>query len=226
MPPPEGYWQGIEALCRKYDIVLVSDEVINGFGRLGSAFGCDHYGFKPDIIVASKQITSSYMPLAAIIFTDEIYQAIASNTTKIGTFGHGFTASGHPVATAVALENLKIIEEKGLVGNAARVGRKLQAELAQLASHPLVANVRGVGLIAAVELLTGEHPRGTLGSATFAAGHENGLIIRAIGDAIAICPPLIITEAEAVELVARLKRSLDQVLERFPVTHQSKAVGL
>ena len=98
MPPPQGYWQGIEALCRKYDILLVADEVINGFGRLGSSFGAVHYGFKPDLMVVSKQITSSYAPLAAVLFTEAVYGAIADNSAKIGTFGHGFTCSGHPVA--------------------------------------------------------------------------------------------------------------------------------
>src|SRR5690606_24597587 len=104
MVPPEGYWEGIAALCRKYDILLVADEVINGFGRLGTTFGCEYFNFTPDILVLSKQITSSYMPLAAILFTETIYDAVADNSHKIGTFGHGFTASGHPVATAVGLE--------------------------------------------------------------------------------------------------------------------------
>lgn len=218
MPPPAGYWQGIEALCRKYDILLVSDEVINGFGRLGANFGCDYYGFTPDIIVASKQITSSYMPLAAIIFTDEIYQAIATNTAKIGTFGHGFTASGHPVSTAVALENIRIIEEQDLIGNAARVGKVLHKELAVLRQHPLVADVRGVGLIAGIELATDKIDTptpGMLGAAAFDAGHDHGLIVRAISDTIALCPALIISEHEIIELVARLRRTLDQTAEEL-----------
>lgn len=215
MPPPKGYWQGVEALCRKYDILLVADEVINGFGRLGSSFGALHYGFTPDIMVLSKQLTSSYMPLAAILFSEAIYNAVADNTAKIGTFGHGFTASGHPVATAVAIENLAIIEERDLMGNAARVGRVLQAQLATLADHPLVGEVRGTGLIGAVEMVADKATRrpfatpGRAGAIGFAAGHENGLIIRAIGDALAVCPPLIVNEEQVVELVARLKKSLD-----------------
>src|SRR6185437_13353011 len=153
LPPPKGYWHGIEALCRKYDILLIADEVINGFGRLGSSFGSVHYGFTPDMMVVSKQITSSYMPLAAVIFSDAIYNAIADNSAKIGTFGHGFTGSGHPVATAVGIENLKIIEERDLIGNAARVGSTLQKKLAACADHPLVGEVRGAGLIAGLELV-------------------------------------------------------------------------
>lgn len=216
MPPPEGYWPGIEALCRKYDILLVSDEVINGFGRLGSPFGAQHYGFTPDIMVLSKQLTSSYMPLAAVVFSEEIYDAIADNTHKIGTFGHGFTASGHPVATAVGLENLKIIEEQDLMGNAARLGPKFQSDLAQYADHPLVGEVRGAGLIAGLELVADKatkrpfDPIGKVGAAAFGFGHEEGLIIRNVGDTLALCPPLILTEDDAAEIVRLMGRVLDR----------------
>lgn len=216
MPPPVGYWQGIEALCRKYDILLVADEVINGFGRLGSSFGAVHYGFTPDIMIVSKQLTSSYMPLAAVLFSEAVYNAIADNTAKLGTFGHGFTASGHPVATAVGLENLKIIEERDLVGNAARVGAVLQGRLAVLSNHTLVGEVRGAGLIAGIEMVADKATRRSfaagrkVGAFAFAAGHENGLIVRAIGDTLALCPPMIITEAEVHEMVRRLEKTLDQ----------------
>jgi 4-aminobutyrate--pyruvate transaminase len=216
MPPPQGYWQGIEALCRKYDILLVADEVINGFGRLGSSFGAVHYGFKPDLMVVSKQITSSYAPLAAVLFTEAVYGAIADNSAKIGTFGHGFTTSGHPLAMAVALENLKIIEERDLMGQAARVGAFMQKELRKLASHPLVGEVRGEGLIAGLELVEDKSskrsfdPQLKVGLKAFDLAQRNGLIVRAIGDTIALCPPLIITEAQVQEVVARLKTTLDQ----------------
>jgi 4-aminobutyrate--pyruvate transaminase len=216
MPPPQGYWQGIEALCRKYDILLVADEVINGFGRLGSSFGAVHYGFKPDLMVVSKQITSSYAPLAAVLFTEAVYGAIADNSAKIGTFGHGFTTSGHPLAMAVALENLKIIEERDLMGQAARVGAFMQKELRKLASHPLVGEVRGEGLIAGLELVEDKSskrsfdPQLKVGLKAFTLAQRNGLVVRAIGDTIALCPPLIITEAQVQEVIARLKTTLDQ----------------
>ena len=219
MPPPEGYWKGIEALCRKYDILLVSDEVINGFGRLGSSFGCVHYGFTPDIMVTSKQITSSYMPLAAVMFTDEIYNAVADNSSKIGTFGHGFTASGHPVATAVGLENLNIIEERDLMGNAARLGPRLQEGLRQFADHPLVGEVRGTGLIAGIELVADKatkqpfSPAGKVGAKAAEIGHDEGLIFRAIGDTLALCPPLIVTESEIDDIVARMGRTIDRTAD-------------
>jgi 4-aminobutyrate--pyruvate transaminase len=215
MPPPAGYWQGIEALCRKYDILLVADEVINGFGRLGSSFGAVHYGFKPDLMVVSKQLTSSYVPLAAVLFTEELYGVIADNSAKIGTFGHGFTTSGHPLATAVALENLKIIEERDLMGNAARMAVILQSELRALRTHPLVGEVRGEGLIAGIELVADQATKRPFAAAqkvgprAYAIAHQYGLIVRAIGDTIAVCPPLIINEAQIHELVARLKMALD-----------------
>lgn len=221
MPPPAGYWPGVEAICRKYDILMVSDEVINGFGRLGSSFGAVHYGFTPDIMVTSKQLTSSYMPLAAIIFSEEIYNVIADHTHEIGTFGHGFTASGHPVATAVALENLAIIEEQDLMGNSARIGVPFQAELRRrYADHPLVGEVRGAGLIAGLEVVKNKATKqpfdkiGQVGGMAFAIGHEEGMIIRNVGDTLALCPPLIVTEDQAMEIVRRMGVILDRTYDK------------
>ncbi|WP_152045976.1 aspartate aminotransferase family protein [Aureimonas psammosilenae] len=223
LPPPAGYWEKIQAVCRKYDILIVADEVINGFGRLGTTFACDYYGIEPDILVLSKQITSSYQPLAAVLISNEIYQVMADNTAKIGTFGHGFTAGAHPVATAVALENLDIIEEKGLVENARVVGEVMQRELRRrFADHPHVGEVRGVGLIAAIELVADKEtkrrfdPVGKLGLSIFDAGHEHGVIIRAIGDQIAFCPPLIISESEVIEMLDRFERAFDQAIAALP----------
>ncbi|WP_172292903.1 aspartate aminotransferase family protein [Pseudoruegeria sp. HB172150] len=214
--PPEGYWQKIQAVCRKYDVLVVADEVITGFGRTGKLFGSQTFGIEPDIMVVSKQLTSSYMPLAAIIFSDKLYQGIADNSAKLGSFGHGFTASGHPVATAVGLENLAIIEERDLVGNAARVAPVLQDGLRALADHPLVGNVRGVGLIAAVELVADKEtkrpfdPEGKLGMQVYELAQKNGLVVRAIGDSIAFCPPLIIEEGQVREILKRFEMSLNE----------------
>jgi 4-aminobutyrate--pyruvate transaminase len=178
-----------------------------------------HYGFTPDIMVMSKQLTSSYMPLAAVAFSEAVYDAIADNTAKLGTFAHGFTASGHPVATAVALENLKIIEERDLFGNAARMGKIFQERLASLNDHPLVGEVRGAGLIAGIELVADKNTRrafaspGKVGAQAVAAAQENGLIARAIGDVVALCPPLIITEDQVHALVDRLSKSIDETMK-------------
>ncbi len=214
--PPEGYWERMQAICRQHDILVVADEVINGFGRLGMTFACEHFGIQPDMLVLSKQITSSYQPLAAIVFSDAIYQGVADGSEALGTFGHGFTASGHPVATAVGLENLAIIEERGLVQNAATVGAHLQRALARFADHPLVGEIRGIGLIAAIELVADKatkrpfEPLGKVGFYLFERAQEHGLIIRNVRDAIAFCPPMIITEAQVDELVARFARALEE----------------
>jgi 4-aminobutyrate---pyruvate transaminase len=216
LPPPATYWEKIQEVCRRHDVLIVADEVINGFGRLGTMFACDYYGIDPDIMVLSKQITSSYQPLAAVMISHELYEGIADNSGKIGTFGHGFTASGHPVPAAVALENLDIIEEKNLVENARRVGEVMQDELRKLADHPLVGEVRGVGLIAGVELVADKatkakfNPVGKVGAQVFSRAHEHGLIIRAIGDTIAFCPPLIITEDQVRDMVERFRITLDE----------------
>lgn len=219
IPPPQGYWTSIEALCRKYDILLVADEVITGFGRLGTNFGCERYGFTPDIMVLSKQLTSSYIPMAAVLVNDKVYDPIADNSAKIGMLGHGFTASGHPVAAAVALENLAIIEERQLVQNAARVGAVLQGGLASLAAHELVGEARGEGLIGAVELVADKATKapfaalGKVGAFAVGAGHRHGIIFRAIGDTLAVCPPLIVSEDDAIRIVRRLEKTLDETLE-------------
>lgn len=214
--PPEGYWPGVAEICRRNDILLVADEVICGFGRLATPFGAERMGFKPDIMSVSKQITSSYMPLAAVLFSDAVYQAVADNSHRLGAFAHGFTASGHPVATAVGLENLKIIEERDLVGQAARLEPGFQAGVRALASKPLVGEARGIGLLAAVELVADKATRakfqkpGQVGQIANGFAHEEGLILRAIGDTLALCPPLIATEAD----LARIVEILGVVLDR------------
>ncbi len=212
--PPRTYWEKVQAVCRRYDVLVVADEVINGFGRLGTMFACEYFGIQPDMLVVSKQLTSSYQPLAAVVMSDAIYQAVADQSERLGTFGHGFTASGHPVATAVALENLAIIEERDLVGNAGRMGAYLQEKLKAFADHPLVGEVRGVGLIAAVELVADKatrakfDPPGKVGLYFIEHAQAHGLIMRAVQDSIAFCPPMIITEAQIDELLARFSAAL------------------
>ncbi|RWI16700.1 aspartate aminotransferase family protein [Mesorhizobium sp.] len=221
LPPPEGYWQGIEALCRKYDILLVADEVITGFGRLGAPFGFKKFGFRPDIVTLSKQITSSYMPLAAVLFGENLYDVIADNSNTIGTFGHGFTGSGHPVATAAALANLAVIEDDGLIGNAARLEPQFQGGLKALADLPFVGNVRGVGLLAAVELVADKATKrafaspGAVGAIATGIGHEEGVIFRGIGDTIALCPPLIISENQVSDLLVKLRRVIERTADEI-----------
>lgn len=210
--PPRCYWAGVQEILKKYDILLVADEVICGFGRTGKMFACETFGIKPDVLVVSKQISSSYMPLSAIIMNDRFYQPIADESDRLGIFGHGYTASGHPVATAVGLENVKIIMERDLVGNAARLEETFLGGLAKLAKHPLAHSSRGVGLIGALEIKPWEGASaGDAAAAVAAAAQEEGVIIRNIGEAICFCPPLIITDAQLEEMFGCLACALDKV---------------
>ncbi|MDX1370026.1 aspartate aminotransferase family protein [Pseudomonas sp.] len=213
--PPRTYWEKIQRVCRRHDILVIADEVICGFGRTGQMFGSQTFGIQPDIMVLSKQLSSSYQPIAAILINDRVFQGIAEQSNSLGTLGHGFTGSGHPVATAVALENLKIIEEECLVEHAAQMGQLLHSGLQQFADHPLVGEVRGCGLIAAVELVGDRASKapyqslGTLGRHMAARAQEHGMITRAMGDAVAFCPPLIVSEAEIGLILQRFARALD-----------------
>ena len=213
LTPPEGYWAGVQAILKKYDILLVVDEVICGFGRTGKMFACETYGITPDILVTSKQISSSYMPLSAVLMNDHFYQPIADESDRIGSFGHGFTASGHPVATAVGLENIKIIQERDLVGNAARLEEKFLGGLAELAKHPLAHSYRGVGLLGALELKPWDGTNaGDAALAVNALVEEEGVILRSVGEALCFCPPLIITAEQIDDMFAGVKRALDRAL--------------
>ena len=213
--PPRTYWDKIQAVLRKYDVLLVADEVICGFGRTGNLFGCQTFNIKPDIITMAKALSSGYLPISAVLISDPVYQTIADNTAKIGTFGHGFTYSGHPVPAAVALETLKIYEERDIVGHVRQVGPRLQEGLGRYADHPMVGEVRGVGLIAGVELVADRaskatfDPPGRVGGYFAERAQAHGLIIRNLMDVIALCPPLIITEDQIDSLVERFARALD-----------------
>jgi 4-aminobutyrate--pyruvate transaminase len=217
--PPEGYWQKVQAVCRKYDILLIADEVITGFGRLGTMFASDYFGITPDLLVVSKQITSSYQPLGAVLFSDAIYETVADKAGTLGTFAHGLTAGGHPVAAAVALENLAIIEERGLVANAAEMGKLMQKGLREFAGHPLVGEVRGLGLMGAVELVadkaTGRKfaQYGKVGTYLTARAHEHGMIVRNLGDTIAFCPPMIITAPQVAEMLEKFEQALNDTTQ-------------
>lgn len=215
--PPRTYWAKIQAVLRKYDILLVADEVICGFGRTGQMFGCQTYDIQPDILVLSKALSSSYLPISAFLANDKVLDPVIAESDRIGTFGHGFTGGGHPVAAAVALESVRLIEERNLVQNASASGERLRAGLNQLKDHPLVGEVRGVGLIAAVELVVDKttkaalEPVGRLGGLVSAEMQSQGVISRNMGDAIAFCPPLIITASEVDDLLDRFRRALDRV---------------
>lgn len=214
--PPNTYWEKIQKVCRRHEVLIVADEVICGFGRTGKLFGCETFAIVPDAMVLSKQLSSSYQPIAAVMINDDLYQGIADQSRALGVLGTGFTGSGHPVATAVALENVRIIEEDKLVEHAAQMGARLHAGLESLALHPLVGEVRGCGLIAGVELVADKGNKspwdfvGKLGKYFMARAQANGLIVRGIGDTIALCPPLIINAVEIDVLLERFVLSLDE----------------
>lgn len=214
--PPATYWEKIQAVLARHDVLLVADEVVCGFGRTGRMFGSQTFEMKPDIMVLSKQLASSYMPIAAVMINERVYAPLADESARRGVFGHGLTAGGHPVAAAVALENLNIIAERGLVDQAARVGAHMRAGLqAKLADHPLVGEIRGVGLVAGVELVADratKAPRGAVGRLGARAAEmmlEAGVILRAMGDTLALCPPLITTEADIDRILAAFPPVLD-----------------
>jgi 4-aminobutyrate---pyruvate transaminase len=214
--PPKGYYQKIQAVLDKYDMLFIADEVICGFGRTGSMWGCQTFGIRPNMISMAKALTSAYMPLSAVMVDETIYQALVRQSEKIGVFGHGYTYSGHPVAAAVAVETLKIYEERKILDHVRRVGPRLQAGLRKLAGHPLVGEVRGVGLVAAVELVKNKEtkeafdPKSGVGLHLYKRAQANGLIVRNLIDAIAFTPPLIVTESEIDEILARFGKALDE----------------
>ncbi len=213
--PPEGYFQAILPILKKHDILFVADEVICGFGRTGHMWGCDTYGITPDIITCAKQLTAAYQPLSATLISAPIHEALIQGSKKHGSFGHGFTYGGHPVACAVGLETLAIYAERDMVGHVQRVSPAFLNGLAAFRGHPLVGDVRGVGLIAGVELMADKttrtpfDPARKIGILVQQKCHEAGLVVRAIGDRIAFTPPLIMTEAEIAEMCRRFGQGLD-----------------
>ncbi|AWJ84417.1 aspartate aminotransferase family protein [Azospirillum sp. TSH58] len=216
--PPATYFAKIQPILKKYDILLVADEVICGFGRTGNFWGSQTMGMQPDIITCAKQLSSGYLPISAVMVSDAVYRACVDESKKIGTFGHGYTYSAHPVAAAVAIETLKIYEERDLVGHVRAVAPLFQRRLKALADHPLVGEARGVGLIGALELVADKEtkapfdPVGRAGAVVNGLSQENGLIIRAMGDSVAVCPPLVIGEEDINLMFDRLTIALDAAI--------------
>ncbi|PAU78136.1 aspartate aminotransferase family protein [Halomonas salipaludis] len=224
VPPPEGYWEAIQAVLTKYDVLLIADEVVCGFGRIGTDFGSHFYGIKPDLITVAKGLTSAYQPLSGVIVGDRVWQVLEQGTGEFGPIGHGWTYSGHALGCAAGLANLEIIEREGLTQNAAETGGYLQQAMAQaFGDHPIVGNVRGVGMLAALEFSpdpakrTQFDPALKVGPRIAAAAMDENLIARAMpqGDILGFAPPLITTRAEVDEIVARARRAVDRVLDEL-----------
>ncbi len=218
--PPETYFEKIMPVCAKHDVFMISDEVICGFGRLGTTFGCEKLGFAPHAISIAKAMSSAYLPIAGVMIPENVYQALLAESKKIGAFGHGFTYGGHPVSAAVALKAIEIYQREHIVEKAAAQGVKFQARLDALNQHPLVGEARGLGLIGGVELVADKQskrafdPKHGVGARTVRFAEEEGLIVRSVlGDVLTLCPPLIITAAEIDALFDRLTRALDKALD-------------
>lgn len=215
--PPEGYFEKLQALLDRHDILLIDDEVICGFGRLGRNFGCEAMGMRPDTMSIAKALSSAYLPISAVAVPDWMHEAMLEPSAKVGAFAHGFTYSGHPVAAAVALRNLELFEERGLVAHADRVGGHFQRRLAALAARPFVGHTRGRGLLGGLELVADKagkrffDPAAKAAFRVVALALEEGLIVRPLpGDVVAICPPLVITETQVDELFDALERALER----------------
>jgi 4-aminobutyrate---pyruvate transaminase len=216
--PPRTYFEKIQAVLKKYDMLMIADEVICGFGRTGNMFGSQTFNIKPDIMTIAKALSSAYLPIAGVVVNDKVYQVLADHTAKLGLFGHGFTYSAHPVSAAVALETLKIYAERDILTHIRRVAPHLQAGLRRYADHPLAGEVRGVGLVGGVELVRDKatkeafRPELRVGAKLVKFAEAHGIILRAMGDSIGFSPPLIITETEINELCQRFGKALDDTL--------------
>ncbi len=216
--PPEGYYPAIQKVLDEHDVLLIDDEIICGFGRLGTPFGAEAMGMRPDTASVAKALSSAYLPISAVLVPDEMVDVFVEAGERWGVFGHGFTYTGHPVCAAVALKALELMEERNLFAHAARVGRYFQTGLRRFADHPLVGEVRGKGLLGACELVADKRTREAFpvrrGVGTYCMERclDQALILRALGDTVAFCPPLIVTESDIDQILERFGRGLDETL--------------
>ncbi|WP_371038085.1 aspartate aminotransferase family protein [Rhodosalinus sp. FB01] len=221
VPPPAGYWEAIQPILERHDILLVADEVVTGFGRLGTMFGSEHYGLRPDLITIAKGLTSAYAPLSGSIVSERVWKVLEEGTDAMGPIGHGWTYSAHPVGAAAGVANLELIDKLDLVSAAGETGAHLNAALRDaLAAHPHVGEVRGEGMLAAVEFVEDRDarrffdPARKVGPTVAAALLKHGVIARAMpqGDILGFAPPFCLSRAEAEEIAAKTARAVADVL--------------
>ena len=219
--PPRSYFPKIQAVLRRHDVLMIADEVICAFGRTGQMFGSQTLGIEPDMVTMAKSLSSAYVPISALLISEPIYRTLVSQSVKLGLFAHGYTYSGHPVGAAVALEALNIYRERDIVAHVRKVGARLQNGLRALADRPIVGEVRGLGLMAAIELVADKASKTPFAAdkrvAAFLAraAQDQGVIIRPIDQCVVMAPPLIITESEIDDLLGRLARALDETAAAF-----------
>jgi 4-aminobutyrate--pyruvate transaminase len=218
--PPPTYFAKMMAVCDKYDVLMIADEVICGFGRLGRMFGSEAVGFRPHTLSVAKALSSAYLPIAAVMVPERMYHALLAESRKVGMFGHGFTYSGHPVAAAVAVKTLEIMARDRILDRVTAIIPRFQAGLRRLGEHPLVGEARGLGLMGALELVADKRTKRSFETARgvaarcVAAAQAEGLIVRNLaGDMLSLCPPLIISPQQLDDLFERLGRALDRTLE-------------
>jgi 4-aminobutyrate---pyruvate transaminase len=227
--PPKTYFEKIQAVLKKYDVLFVADEVICGFGRTGNMWACETFDLKPDMLVCAKALSSSMLPISACMISEDMYEPIANASADLGVLGHGYTYSAHPVCAAVALETLKIYEDDDIIGHVRSVAPLFQERLAAFESHALVGESRGRGLVGALELVQdkatkkGFEPAGMVGALVGKFAMERGLMLRPIVDAVCVCPPLVINESEINELFDKLSGALDDTLAHLTAEGQAVA---
>lgn len=224
IPPPAGYWDAVQTVLRKHDVLLIADEVVCGFGRIGTSFGSDRYAMRPDLMTCAKGLTSAYVPMSAVIIGERVWEVIRDGADTVGAFSHGYTYSGHPLGAAAANACLDIVERDDLAGNADRVGGHLLQGLNDaLNQHPIVGEVRGVGMLAAVEFVADRgrkarfDPALKVGARLSAAARKRGLITRAMphGDILGFAPPLVLTLDDADLIVAITKAAVNEVTDEL-----------
>lgn len=224
IPPPAGYWDEIQVVLNRHDVLLIADEVVCGFGRIGTPFGSDRYGMKPDLITAAKGLTSAYVPMSASIIGERVWSVVRDGAEQVGAFSHGYTYSGHPLGAAAANACLDILEREQLADNAERIGDHLREQFAcELASNDFVAEIRGVGLLAAIEFVADRttrrrfDPTLKVGARMSAAARKRGLIARAMphGDILGFAPPLVLTRGDAEHIVAITRDAVNEVTQQL-----------
>ena len=215
--PPKTYFEKIQAVLKKYDVLMIADEVICGFGRTGNMWGSQTFGIKPDILTCAKALSSAYLPISAVMISEEIFQGLRGNSEKLGIFGHGYTYSAHPACAAVAMRTQELMQERDIIGHVKAVSPHFQQRIATLGDHAMVGQARGVGLIGAVEIVADKEtkrsydPAAKVGALIQNAAQEHGLITRAMpGDILGFCPPLIISPSEIDDLFDRFTHALDE----------------
>jgi len=216
LPPPATYFAKVQEVLRRYDILFIADEVVTGFCRTGNMFGCETFAIQPDTMSLAKQLSSAYLPIAAVVIPEFMYEAFVDQSRKLGVFAHGMTYGGHPVTAAVALRTMELIEERDILKHVRSVIPTFEKRINDLADHPLIGNTRTAGLLGAVEIVADKpskrpfDPDRTVGKYCASACESEGLMARAFGDTMGLCPPLIITESEINEMFDRLTRALDR----------------